>query len=156
MQLSTPKRVSHSYVQDINGSPEEIFPLYCPVRETEWAPGWDPVSVFSNSGIVEKDCIFVTSDKDLESIWVVTVHDPEAWHVEMIKVTPGVTVCKLEIQLIPVDRSHTQAKVTYSYTSLGEAGDRFLEGFTEAYYKGFMVDWEQAMNHYLKIGQMVE
>ncbi len=38
--IHTPNRVKHSYTQSINGRPEQVFPLLCPVGELDWAPGW--------------------------------------------------------------------------------------------------------------------
>ncbi len=34
------KRVSHEYTQTNDAPPDEVFPLLCPVRESEWVPGW--------------------------------------------------------------------------------------------------------------------
>lgn len=36
----TAKRITRTYGQTINASPEQVFPLICPVRETEWLDGW--------------------------------------------------------------------------------------------------------------------
>jgi hypothetical protein len=33
------KRVTRSYRQTINAAPEVVFPLLCPVRESEWLEG---------------------------------------------------------------------------------------------------------------------
>ena len=34
----------------MEGTPEDIFPLYCPVKETEQCEGWDPSVVYSETG----------------------------------------------------------------------------------------------------------
>ena len=39
------------------------------------------------------------------------------------------------------------------HTSLGEAGDAFLETFTAPYYERFMREWESRLNHYLRTGE---
>ena len=41
------KRVTRSYRQQIDGSPTEVFPLLCPVRERDWLHGWDCDMVYS-------------------------------------------------------------------------------------------------------------
>jgi hypothetical protein len=69
-----------------------VFPLLCPVREADWIDGWGPIAVWSKSGLVEPDCVFLTRSEPHESIWYVTCHEPERNHVEMLKITPGVTV----------------------------------------------------------------
>ena len=54
MEVKKPNRVSHTYEQTINGTIKDIMPLYCPVRELDWCENWNPKSVYSNSGLVEK------------------------------------------------------------------------------------------------------
>jgi hypothetical protein len=152
MQVSNPRRVTHSYTQSLAAPPEKVFPLLCPVREADWVPGWDPELVLSNSGVAEKDCIFITRDNSQESIWIITCFEPDKHKLEMIKVTPGHTVGKLEIQLTPAADNQTAAEIAYTYTALGPEGDHFLNQFTAQWYKTFMHNWERAINHYLSTG----
>ena len=152
MKVTNPKRVKHSYTQLLAALPDKVFPLLCPVREVDWEPEWDPALVLSNSGVAEKDCIFVTRDTSQESIWVITGFEPEKHKLEMIKVTPSHTVGKLEIQLTSSGDNQTAAEIAYTYTALGPEGDDFLNQFTAQWYKTFMQNWERAINHYLSTG----
>jgi len=156
MKTEKPRRVSHTYEQMIEAPPERIFPLYCPVREVDWVAGWDPSTVYSSSGVVEEDCVFVTRTREGEAVWVVTAYDAEAHHLEVLKVTPEVTVCRIVIDLEEIEPGRTKAVITYTKISLGQRGDRILERFTAQFYESFMVRWETAMNHYLKTGERLE
>jgi hypothetical protein len=69
----------------------------------------------------------------------------------MIKITPGVTACRLSIQLRAAPGG-ADADVTYSHTSLGPEGDAFVSAFTEEHYRQFMQDWESRLNHFLRHG----
>ncbi len=153
-----PRRVSHCYTQSINGTPAQVFPLLCPVRESDWIPGWRTDWVISESGAAEQDCIFQTPPRDgaggAASIWVITRHDAKALELEMIKVTPGYTVGKLQISLSARGRSGTAATISYEFTSLGQAGDAWLDEFTPQWYVAFMQVWEKQMNHYLETGEL--
>ena len=154
MKIAPPNRVARSYVQKLVAGPAAVFPLLCPVGEADWIEGWDPVAVWSDSGVAEVDCVFVTAapaGSPQDAIWYVTRHEPESGFVEMLKITPGVTACRLAIQLRAV-ASGCEAAVTYTHTSLGHAGDTFVAAFTEAHYRQFMQDWEARMNHYLRSG----
>lgn len=151
MQISKPKRAVRSYTQRLVGSPSEVFPLLCPVREADWIDGWDPMVVFSSSGFAEADCVFATGAEPHDAIWYVTRHEPEAGHVEMIKITPSVTACRLSIRLRATEGG-SEAVVTYSHTSLGPEGDSFVDAFTEEHYRDFMREWESRLNHYLAHG----
>lgn len=153
MNVTHPRRVARSFTQRIAAAPAAVFPLLCPVREADWIEGWDPVAVFSASGVAEPDCVFVTGSGPEAAIWYVTRHQPDAF-VEMIKITPAVTACRLTIGLAAVPDG-TEATVTYSHTSLGEAGDRFLDGFTREAYDESMRRWEARLNHYLTTGAML-
>jgi hypothetical protein len=155
MKSEKPHRISHTYEQTINGSIKEIMPLYCPVREMDWCENWSPKAVYSNSGLVEKDCIFITSHGETDIVWIVTDYDIEKGHVEMVYLVPEVLVTKLEIQLTPITEDMTKALITYSKSSLSEMGNKVLEEFTKKEYDIMMDSWEKAMNHYLKTREML-
>jgi hypothetical protein len=151
MHITKPNRATHTYRQTLQAPPEKVFPLLCPVREAEWAVGWDPELVVSSSGVAERDCVFITPDKPANAIWCITRHEPERWFVEMLKILPDVTACRLTIQLSE-NGDGCFADVTYSHTSIGAAGDEFVAKFTADYYEKFMQVWEKALNHFLKTG----
>ena len=111
--------------------------------------------VYSESGVVEKDCVFITEDGPTQAAWYVTEHDAARGQVEMIKHTPGVTFVKLNISLAAVSTGKSRAAIAYSYTALSEAGEKALEAFTAEAYRTAMQAWEKAMNHYLKTGTML-
>jgi hypothetical protein len=152
MKIIEPRRVVRTYTQRLIGQPESVFSLLCPVRETDWIHGWDPILVVSQSGVAESDCVFTTAATPANAIWYITRHEPENWFVEMLKITPSVTACRLTIQLRrTVDGC--DAQVTYGHTSLGPEGDNFIAAFTEESYVAFMRNWESRMNHYLLTGR---
>jgi hypothetical protein len=152
MDIQAPNRVTRRYTQRLVAEPSRVFPLLCPVREVDWIEGWDPRVVLSTSGVAEPDCVFVTRSEPIDAVWFVTRHEPEAGFVEMVKISPTVTACKLSIQLTAA-AGGAEAVVTYSHTSLGPAGDAFVAGFTEELYEVFMRDWETRLNHYLRTGE---
>jgi hypothetical protein len=151
MKLIKPKRVEHTHMQQLHAAPEKVFPLLCPVREMDWLHGWDPLLVVSESGYAERDCAFVTGSLPANSVWYITRHEPQNLFVEMIKLTPGVTACRLTIQ-VAASTTGATAQVTYTHTSLGPEGDTFVDSFTREYYENFMRHWETRMNHYLQTG----
>lgn len=145
-----PTRVSHSYTQHLEAPPHVAFPLLCPVRERDWVPGWDPAWVLSVSGVVEEDCVFATDDEHGRSVWVVTDHDPEQFTLRMYKITPGLVVTRLDIELHPLRDSATTAEVHYTYTALSEEGGVWVAERTADWYVRFMEEWERELNEYLR------
>ncbi|MFL5578563.1 MAG: hypothetical protein ACJ79S_21620 [Gemmatimonadaceae bacterium] len=152
--VRAPVTMAFAYTQTLLGTPDEVFALLCPVREAEWVPGWRPSIVLSASGLVERDCAFVTPDGETpdgaarEATWVVTEHDAEARRVEMLKVSPGYLVTRLRIDVAAVDCGST-AHVRYRYTALGPDGEAFVRGRTPAHWAEFMQSWETSLNAYL-------
>ena len=154
MYITKPNRATHTYRLRLRAWPEKVFPLCCPVRETEWADGWLPELVISSSGVAERDCVFTTSDKRGTAVWYITRYEPENWFVEMLKIAPGVTACRLNIQLCK-EGARCIADVTYTHTSLGPAGDELVAAFTVEHYQKFMQGWEEALNHFLTTGHLL-
>ena len=151
MHITKPNRMAHTYRQRLCASPAKVFPLLCPVREAEWTDGWSPELVVSESGVAERDCIFITPDQAGTAFWYITRYEREALFIEMLKIVPGLTACRLNIQLSE-DGEGCIADVSYMHTSLGPAGDEFVAKFTEEYYQKFMQAWEKALNHFLMTG----
>src|SRR5436190_21928179 len=118
MRITKPNRATHSYRQRLHALPARVFPLLCPVRETEWADGWLPELVVSSSGVAERDCVFITPDELGKTLWYITRHEPDKFFIEMVKILPGVTACRLSIQLAE-EGAGCIADVTYTHTSLG-------------------------------------
>jgi len=154
MRVTKPNRVTRTYTQQLVAEPSKVFPLLCPVREADWIEDWDPLVVLSQSGVAEPDCVFLTEASPSNAIWYITRHELSTDFVEMIKITPTVTTCKLSIQLRPVEGG-SEARITYSHTSLGPEGDTFVASFTEEHYQQFMRDWEARINHYLSKGSIL-
>ena len=100
--------------------------------------------------------MFITPGIPDDALWLMTAHDPEAFCLEIIKIIPGVVVGKISIALAPEGADRCTSKITYAYTALSEHGDRALEEFTEAHFRGFMEIWENELNHFLETGTMLE
>ncbi|MEO6030863.1 MAG: hypothetical protein ABIP61_03000 [Burkholderiaceae bacterium] len=151
MKIVRPVRATRSHTQHLTADPATVFALLCPVREADWIEGWNPTRVVSSSGLAEPDCVFTTTAGPVDAVWYIIRHEPAAGFVEMLKITPGVTACRLTIQLRPAPGG-CEADITYSHTSLGPDGDIFVASFTDAFYRKFMQDWESRINHYLLHG----
>ena len=152
MKIIKPIRATRTYTQQLVAGPATVFPLLCPVREADWIEGWNPQLVVSLTGVAEPDCVFTTSSEAINAVWYITRHEPSAGFVEMLKITPNVTACRLTIQLRAAGVG-SEADITYSHTSLGPEGDKFVASFTEDFYRQFMQNWESRINHYLRHGK---
>lgn len=152
MNVHKPNRVTRTYTQHLLGDASRVFSLLCPVREAEWIDGWEPILVLSESGVAEPECVFLTQELPRDAIWYIMQHEPDRCFVEMLKITPELTACKLTVRVVPAGTG-CEATVTYSHTSLGPSGDALIASFTAEKYEQFMRDWENRMNHFLTHGQ---
>jgi len=150
MEIVEPVRVQRSYVQKLRGKPRDVFPLLCPVREKEWSEGWDPLAVYTHSGFAEPGCIFITGEEKPDSIWIITVFDPARFKLEILKVTPGMTVGKIEIAMSANETGNTDALVKYMYTAISPEGEEFVRAYSEDFFQQFMQYSESELNHYLE------
>lgn len=150
MQVVKPVRVERTYTQKLAGKPDDVFHLLCPVREKEWVDGWDPFHVYTLSGFAEDNCIFITGEKNPESIWVITRFDVKRHELEIVKVTPGMTVGKIRISLAENKTGGTDAEVVYMYTAISAEGEKFVQDYSEDFFKMFMQFSESALNSYLE------
>ncbi len=153
MRVEKPNRVSWSYTQHLEAPPERVFPLLCPVREMEWVNDWKPKTVITESGLAEAGCVFITPGIPEDALWLMTEHDVENHHLEIIKFIPGVVVGRITISLAPAGEAESSAEITYAYTALSDHGNRALEEFTREHFEGFMKSWEMELNHYLRTGK---
>jgi len=102
--------------------------------------------------------IFQTTAHDhaeQQAIWIVCNYKPLSHCIEYLKIEPDIKIAKIEITCDEAGNNKTVASVTYTYTSLGEEGNLFLESFTEDYYIQYLTFWQKAINHYLKTGEMI-
>ncbi len=152
MKISPPNKVSHTYTQTICSTPNEVFPLLCPVREAEWVNGWEPRVVVTESGHAEQGCIFVTPGLPHDAVWIMTRYDTEKFLMEITKVIPGVVVGMIQVQLRADGDASTLAEITYTYTAISDYGNQMLEEFSVEHFTAFMETWENELNHFLTTG----
>jgi hypothetical protein len=129
----------------LNARPTEAFPLFGPVRESEWSPHWHPQILYPADKRQEAGAVFTVG----ESVWILTTYDPAALRVSYAVTTPGHDVRQIEITLKPLSGSGTEATVTYRWTSLATAHDRDVEE-SARHFPLQREHWEQSINARLK------
>lgn len=151
------KRITRTYVQKIDARPGEVFPLLCPVRESEWLEGWQCRVVYSRSGLAEKNCVFKTArEGEAETVWTITEHDRDKLKVEFLMVTPGSRVGRLEIEIVGAAGDRSAVHISYTFTALSQEGNLFIDAYTEELFNQRMRWWERSMNHFLATGRLLK
>ena len=157
MPVFKPRRQTFRYCQTNLAPPDKVFPLLCPVRESDWLDGWQAKIIYSESGLAEKDCVFHTSMPNAEdAFWVITRYDREARGIAFARFMPGKLVSVLEIDLAPCGSERSEVHIAYTHTAVAPEGNQWIEGLTEEDFIATMRFWENAINHYLTTGKMLK
>jgi hypothetical protein len=147
------KRVTKSFTQINNAPPSRVFPLLCPVRESDWIDGWQYEMSYSVSGLAELGCIFKTPAPGGKSFTsYVSNYDPANFKIEFVRMASDEMVVKINIQLIDTNNAATKAYITYEYTSMNDTANRWLDEELDKSFYSSMRYWEKAINHYLFTG----
>ena len=152
------RRVSRSHSITINDVPARVFLLFTPEEEKKWDPGWDYTLLFPHDGNIEENVMFLTTGHDHadeQAIWIISNYKPSSYCIDYLRIEPGEKIGKIEIVCENAGDGKSFAQITYTYTSLSDDGNKFLESFTEEFYVDYISRWENAINYYLKTGKMI-
>ncbi len=150
-----PTRISKSASFVVNGKVEDVFPLFGPIREKEWADGWNPEMIFSNGALAEQHMIFRTKCAAPEDFftWVITQYD-DAHHLVEYTVSTANRIWFINVKCEAAGKT-TTATVTYTYTSLNAEGEKLNRLALNRMYRNNLRDWKEAINYYLENGKML-
>lgn len=152
----TAKTVTRTGSFHLHGAIDRVFPLFGPVREKEWAPGWEPQVIAPAGQEVAEGMVFTVQNPEGTAYWVITHYDPAAHAISYVNVIPGYVVNRIVITCRAISESETEVTVKYSHTGLDRRGNSFVESQTEPAYAGKMQHWETAINHLLATGKRIE
>jgi len=152
-----PKRISRTAQITVNAPLNEAFVLFGPVREKDWAEGWDPELIDPAGELVQERMVFTTQSHfgqmEPDDVWIVSAYSLGVAFIEY-------TVFAHErLQWIEIaceetaDPKKTLAKVTYTFLGLTDRGNSLSREALELIFERDLLDWEEAINHYLESGE---
>jgi hypothetical protein len=152
------KRISQTQSIILNGSLDKVFPLFGPIKEKEWADGWNPEVIYSTSNLVEEKMVFTSKaifPDEPDYTWVISKFQPESAFIEYLVFTQE-RFWIILVKCAGKSEETTIAKITYTYTGLTENGNSLNELALEKMYSQDLRDWEKAINYYLETGKCYE
>ncbi|HEX8697137.1 MAG TPA: SRPBCC family protein [Longimicrobium sp.] len=136
----------------LDGPPERVFPLFTPVGERAWVPGWSPRFLWPADGEARRGTVFLTrAAGEQATIWTVTAYEPHR-RVTYARITPGSRAGIVEVRCGRTPHGRTVARVTYTFTALSPRGNDYLRAFTEEEFRRYVGGWEAAINTHLAGG----
>ena len=138
----------------LDGDPDEVFALFGPVREADWAADWNPEIVAGDGHTPERGCVFRTYHDDRgETIWLLAGLDRDERWIEYVRVTPLSDLAEITIRVDQPEPGRSRAEVTYRIVGLTVDANHYVDGFTEARYAALIDEWATAINHYRTTGE---
>ena len=126
--MTQARRLKREFVFEVAALPERVFPLLCPVRESDWIAGWEAHMVYSAGGLAEDHAVFTTDFPDRgRGTWVVSHYDPTRFEIGFTIFYPDLCVERLDVRLAPCGSGATRTRWTRTYTALSETGLCYLE-----------------------------
>jgi hypothetical protein len=137
----------------------KVFPLFNPVKEKEWAAGWEPqfLATPAQDEDVMEHLVFKTHSHhehdESDYIWTISKYSPDQALIEYTVFTPErlwwITIqCRENIP-----SQTTNAEITYTFVGLTDKGNAMNEKALQIMYAHNLKDWEIAMNHYITTGE---
>jgi hypothetical protein len=130
----------------LNAPADVAFPLFGPVRESEWAPEWAPAWIYPSAPRQSSDgAVFTTTLRAGVATWVMTRYDMEKRTVEYVNFISGHRVTEISITVQPDTAATSIARVFYRVTALSQEGSAFVAHFVKEF-PGERPHWEKAIN----------
>lgn len=152
------ERITRKSQITLNGLMGEVFPLFGPIKESEWAPGWAPKIIYRTS-LIEEHMVFTTTShhgQEPDSTWTLSRYNPENAFIEYTVFAPE-RLWWITIQCREsVEKKQTEAEITYSYTGLTDRGNMINKKALDKMFEHNLKDWEEEINYYLDTGHRLE
>ncbi len=127
---------------ELRGDPDGIFPLFSPIGETRWVPGWSPELLHPPGVEWAEGQVFRTREETGEEVvWIVTRLDLDTRRVEYRRVVPGRYVATVEVRCRDAGERRARVEVSYAYVGLSEAGNLEIDAMTTQAYDEKMARW---------------
>ncbi len=145
-EVTLPLRASAAIELHLNVPAVTAFPLFGPVRESEWAPTWSPKWIYPPEPRQSPDgAVFTTAAPEGVSTWIMTVYDSERLDVEYVHFIPGHRVTEISIVVRPAGSAASIARVSYRVTALSTEDAAFVAHFAKEF-PNEAPHWENAVN----------
>ena len=131
----------------IEGSVAQIFPLFSPLGEKLWVPGWSPELLHPLGASWERGLVFRTREERGDAIWVVTHLDREGHAVEYHRIEAGRYLARVAVRCVPRGERETEVHVAYTFVGLSETGNAEIAFMTPEAYEQKMERWKVWIGH---------
>lgn len=140
------QHIQRSHSIRVAAAIDVVFPLFEPLGERAWVPGWSPNMLYPPSGTAQQGTVFTTdATGEATTLWSIADYDAEQHYVRYARVTPGSRFGWVEVMCSTVSAGTTDVRVSYTFTALSEAGNAYLDAMTEEAFAAYIESWRTAL-----------
>jgi hypothetical protein len=127
---------------------ERAFPLFTPIGELDWAPGWAPDFLHPTTGETEVGMVFTTAADGVLTLWACTDWAPGEHRVRYARVTPGNRFGFVDVRCTG-RAGETEVEVGYQFTALGPDGEAYVSALTVTAFAEMIEEWKRLIEERL-------
>jgi hypothetical protein len=125
-------------------------PLFGPEGERSWGGvDWDPDFLYPRPARDVEGAVFLVQHGQHKSMWVATMLDFPAGHVQYVNIMDGAMVARIDIRLAPSGPGETAVTVVYERTALRPELNEHIRDLAKGDSESGP-HWESNINDYLK------
>jgi hypothetical protein len=122
------------------------FPMFTPLGERAWAPGWEPELL---SGNEDRGSVFRTRAHGVETLWIVADYRPAEGRVSYARLKQGSNFGIVDVECREA-KGGSEVTVSYTLTGVTPEGDASVREFLDAaHYDAFIREWRDAIGNAL-------
>ena len=141
---------------DIAAPIDRVFPLFGPVRESEWANDWAPDFIYQPAAEGGEGAVWRTKHDGVDQLWTLARWDAKQHEVTYVTVVADQRLTRIDIRCTPATSDKKRCEIAYAYTALGSKGEEFIAGYTAEKHQAKIAHWKQAISHLLTTGKRME
>jgi hypothetical protein len=162
IRASRVNRVMASHNEIIKGSPGKIFALLCPVQEYKWIDKWDCEIIYSDSGGVENNCIFIEDktgpvlfESDIPTYWTVSYYDQTNYNVQFVLMSDNIAITKINVEIKDIGADKSSASLVIIITAMCEEANNKIHKSTQNKANMYLTVLGKSLKHYCESGEML-
>ena len=144
------KRAVFTGEQSYAFSPEDVFPMLCPVREYEYIPPWECDIVYLESGVAEDAGVFTTrfpADGAQPDVWVISRYEANR-AIEFVRVS-GLRTMIYRVALRGAEAGGTTVRWEQIVTGLNEEGNQHVETLRQSDFTAMLAKMQEWLADHL-------
>lgn len=138
---------SHAIV--LEGALDRVFPLFTPIGERVWAPGWSPRFLHPEDGRACEGMTFTTGDGEETTFWSLVMWRPQDHRVRYARLTPATRLALVDVACRAVSQGATEARVSYRFTATSPAGQAWVAAMTDDAFAAMTGEWKRLIDAWL-------